>query len=126
MEESNSFTLITHVLRFSHAGVANSMGGTEVIRVGSGFATLEDVLRDAADLGDEELSTMAETVLDHLGLPDPTPERKSGGAHVEIGLTDWSRGPRPRIKFVRPLHPVSVTRFPSFRTQPLENLSRYQ
>ena len=24
------------------------------------------------------------------------------------------------------LHPVSVRRFPSFRTQPLENLSRYQ
>ena len=24
-----------------------------------------------------------------------------------------------------PLHPVSVRRFPSFRTQPLENLSRY-
>ena len=25
-----------------------------------------------------------------------------------------------------PIHPVSVTRFPSFRTQTLENLSRYQ
>ena len=24
------------------------------------------------------------------------------------------------------VHPVSVRRFPSFRTQPLENLSRYQ
>ena len=29
-----------------------------------------------------------------------------------------------RIRTV--IHPVSVTRFPSFRTQPLENLSRYQ
>ena len=24
------------------------------------------------------------------------------------------------------IHPVSLRRFPSFRTQPLENLSRYQ
>ena len=63
-------------------------------RLGHQALTLEDVLRDAADMGDEELSTMAGTALDHLGLPepDPTPDRKSGAAPVEIGLTDWSRG----------------------------------
>ena len=60
-------------------------------RLGHQALTLEDVLRDAADLGDEELSTMAETALDHLGPPDP-PDRKSGATPVEIGLTDWSRG----------------------------------
>ena len=61
-------------------------------RLGHQALTLEDVLRDASDLGGEELSTMAETVLDHLGLLDPTPDRKSGAAPVEVGLTDWSRG----------------------------------
>ena len=61
-------------------------------RLGHQTLTFEEVLRDASDLGDEELSTMAETVLDHLGLPDATPDRKSGPTPVEIGLTDWSRG----------------------------------
>ena len=31
--------------------------------------------------------------------------------------------PGPSIEPRYPVHPVSVTRFPSFRTQPLENLS---
>ena len=61
-------------------------------RLGHQTLTLEDVLRDASDLGDEELSTMAGIVLDHLGLLDATPDCKSGSAPVEIGLTDWSRG----------------------------------
>ena len=32
----------------------------------------------------------------------------------------------PDAKSLAGLHPVSLRRFPSFRTQPLENLSRYQ
>ena len=60
-------------------------------RLGHQALTLEDVLRDAADLGDEELSTMADTALDRLGLPDPA-NGKAGAAPVDIGLTDWSRG----------------------------------
>ena len=47
-------------------------------RLGHQTLTLEDVLRDASDLGDEEPCTMAKTVLDHFGLLDPTPDRKYG------------------------------------------------
>ena len=61
-------------------------------RLGHQALTLEDVLKDASDLGDEELSAMAETVLDQLGVPGPTTDRKAGSAPVEIGYTDWSRG----------------------------------
>ena len=54
--------------------------------------TLEGVLRDASDLGDEELSSMADAVLDRLGVPATAAEGKTGSTPIEIGTTDWSRG----------------------------------
>ena len=54
--------------------------------------TLEDVLRDAYDLGDEELSHMAADALDCLGVRLPVEGDKAGATCVEIDTTDWSRG----------------------------------
>ena len=40
-----------------------------------------------------------------------------------VGLTSERCKPLPPMRSLRGVHPVSVRRFPSFRTQPLENIT---